>query len=164
MSTRPRTKANIMWDYAVDYAIREFDKHHGVRLCKHQGAIGFLVEDQAFLRFKKLNKKLLSSNYPTNQATSMEGQTWELPEIPESPTVLQIGYQVDDTWTKLVSVNIVCARNKKKLWNIDVLNQLGYTLDLFSSGSGQTDYSLNNFNLKPELKKGRKDGTNDSKL
>jgi hypothetical protein len=102
-----RTKAGLIRDYAVS----EFDRLTATnpRVKKHtsRNLVVFIIDGKYMLRFKKLNKRLLSSNSRTVQALRFASQQLNLFPNESILMSLNLGYVVNDSYTDL-DVYLTC--------------------------------------------------------
>jgi len=126
-----KTKSMIMWNYAINHANYIFRNDPNVKSIEYNGICGLLFYEALFIRFKKLNDRHKSSNIPTFQSITIDNQG-HLEGFPERPTILQAGYIIDKSFSQINTVLIVCPNGtKSNHWEIDVLNKLNFTKELF---------------------------------
>lgn len=122
-----RTRANRIYDFMLHRARREFAGVPQVRFIERRGLVSLLIEDRFNIRFKKLNKRYLPSNYPTQQAIQMLHQV-EL-DLPDLPPVIKliVGYRLNDLQTNLQGVYLVCpAGLHQNKWVAPLARPVGY--------------------------------------
>jgi hypothetical protein len=71
------------------------------------------------LRFKHVNKKLETANYPTQHSLAYDDQQPNLPYIPEGSRIT-IGYLLNDDETKLVAIYVICAIGRRIQWEYTI--------------------------------------------
>lgn len=76
------------------------------------------VQQQLLLRFKKLDRKLRTSNYPTPTSVAFDAQE-EIEGLPECCR-LTVGYQFDRMRRGLKSVYVLYAKGREPLWHYDL--------------------------------------------
>jgi hypothetical protein len=115
----PRTRASLSNDWIVEHAKRKLTPL-GVRVFKMAGRILFEIDGIAIIHFKKLNRKLLSSNYPTLFARQFVGQQ-ELPGIPSALPRLIAGFVPTRDWIGIdgIYVTLPNGDNVDEVWQID---------------------------------------------
>lgn len=163
----PITRANLFRDHVVDHARRNFtdvagadprDKSNGLFYIELDGkAVG--IDGSVAMRFKKLNKKLLTSNVPTRQSNAfnaqlpvcgsmIQGELFGVPIVmhrPE-PTHVNAGYLPNELWTVIESLFVTCPNGKYKLeFFLKVYNE--------QAGTQATVYELP---VTPEIQPTRK--------
>jgi hypothetical protein len=109
-----RTKAGILRDYAIAEFAKITSTNPRVRKHTSKNLKVFIVDGKYMVRFKKLNRRLLSSNSRTIQALRFASQ--ELTLFPNySPiTSLNLGYVVNDSFTDL-DVYLTCPSGLRSI-------------------------------------------------
>jgi len=79
----------------------------------------FEFGDKFILHFKKLDRRMRHSNYPTLFALEFDKQA-EIPGIIASTPRLIVGYVLNQFKTEIESVHITCPAGKGVDWSIDV--------------------------------------------
>jgi len=112
-----RTRANVISDVAKGF-IR--DKFQSELRCSiyEKGGMFLLRYETLDARFKKLNGSF-PSNIPTKQSELLANQQLSLGEELEPKTVVNIGYVVDKTWSKM-RFAVSCTKGKNIVWRIDL--------------------------------------------
>jgi len=131
--TYPTNRTTQMWNYTVNWAKHILDPYDEVDCMEHpNNSIWFNVNDLIYLRFKKLDKHLKPSNIMTKRMEAVYAQA-QIEGFPPNPTIVDVGYCVDSTWTNLKNIYFVCWSNGQKLWEIDLLKETGTQLHLFAN-------------------------------
>jgi hypothetical protein len=116
----PRTRANLIYDWMVDTARREFAGVTGAEFVEveSKGLTMLRLDSQLLIRFKKLDESRLPRNYPTRHAKEYN-QQMSLPEIPTATRVF-CGYRLNKLETDLRDVSITCTNGAGVAWYIDI--------------------------------------------
>jgi hypothetical protein len=108
------TKANLIRDYAICEFSRRTATNNRVRKYLSRNLLVFIIDNKYRLRFKKLNKRLLSSNIRTVQAIQFESQDWDLFGPQVLPANLNVGYVVNESYTDL-DVYLTCPSGYRNI-------------------------------------------------
>lgn len=101
-----RTRAGIVRDAMVDFAKREFDGDPDVQFVYRRGLFLVMIQNQIVVRFKKLNPRFRSSNYPTQQAIQFMNAMLPLDGVPASMRC-DVGYVLNKLQTEIQRSAIV---------------------------------------------------------
>lgn len=113
-----RTRANIVWDYMVDFAERDLSGLPGVQKLEAHGSPYFTFDDKLILRFKKHNRELSTTNVRTQHQRAIDRQV-PFSGFPEAVHV-SCGYTLDRAEAGLDQVVVVKHLNGKLEWSIDM--------------------------------------------
>ena len=69
---RKATRANIVWEYAVQFLIEALAEDDGVRIIQHHDTVSFVFDCLVLVRFKKADLQLSTRNYPTQAAMDFD--------------------------------------------------------------------------------------------
>lgn len=116
----PKYKATTMHELMMDEARLRFSDVEGVEILEGQNFL-LRVEDRLFVRFKKVDRELRTSNYPTARAVAFDAQV-DVDGLAPLPRIT-LGYQPDRTWNSLSSVVVMLAKRKYPLWNYELTGQ-----------------------------------------
>jgi hypothetical protein len=119
---KPRTLANVLNDHIVENAIRLFDSSPGWKINQDFDGTFFVFGERAALRFKKVEGAQSPSNVRTDRQVDI-GYQMEVVGI-QSATYINIGYEVNQTWTGLKSVSLSCFRGASLVWSIPISEQI----------------------------------------
>lgn len=111
----PRTRANVLYDYAIAEAKSVFGNRIDVSLTEDPGFLHLTVGDRLGLRFKKVDSDLATSGISTQQYTRWRRQM-SIPGL-EPLTNVTIGYQVS-ALGQLADVVFVCSIGTTPYWAI----------------------------------------------
>src|SRR5574341_1551067 len=115
-----RFRRNAMYELMIQKGRPLFEDIKGLRLVETKtGRILLIVKDSTgplILRFKKVNDKFETSNYPTQESLDFDNQTPDLPGIP-SGTRITVGYVMNEQETELRSVHIICSKRNRVYWD-----------------------------------------------
>lgn len=116
----PRTRANIVSSFMVDEAIHRLLPLPNVQpIPNHTGTL-FLIDDHYVVRFKYVDEKGLSSNYPTDRALDFNDPQASLDGIPAKAIRLDCGYKLNDVETQVTEVCLVRRSKKRVLFSIQL--------------------------------------------
>jgi len=118
-----RTKANLIHDHIKNRIKEAFFDVSEVETGKWKGIFAVKINDDLFIRFKKLNDDYSSSNSQTKQTKNFLNQL-VLDGFPEEPTFLFAGYQPDRTWTGIKGVYIACWEGEQIQWVEEILSKV----------------------------------------
>jgi hypothetical protein len=104
---KPRTKAGIIHDHIEKYIRFAFAEKEGVIVDDYKGVFGINLQDELFIRFKKMDKEYSVRNYPTSQHSKYMKQS-QIEGFPEKPTLLFAGYIPDRSWSNIKGVYVAC--------------------------------------------------------
>ncbi|WZL89772.1 hypothetical protein VS868_03270 [Salinimicrobium sp. 3283s] len=157
-----RTKACIIHDLIKGKITNSFSTNPTVTIGTFNKVFGIVLNDDLFLRFKKMDKDYKVSSLKTKQHKKFMNQH-QIEGFPETPTFLFAGYIPNATWTDLDGIYLAC-------WNGDILE--------WYDEAGNYSYEQSNFDfqtnadtdlfevkgdkltLKEGLKKKKETGTN----
>ena len=131
-----RTKANIIHDLIRSKITDAFSNIQNVEIGDFNKIFGMNIDNQLFIRFKKMDRNFNVSATLTRQHRRYRGQQ-VLEGFPERPTFLFAGYIPDKAWTDLKGVYIACWNGDTLEW-IDETGNYSYeqiALDLTSTGN-----------------------------
>lgn len=94
---QPRTKASIIHNFIRSNTQQAFSDKENIRVGEFNKVFGITVEDQFFIRFKKMDRNLTVSSYRTTQYQKYLSQE-HIEGFPKDPTFLFAGYIPNRTW------------------------------------------------------------------
>ena len=116
---KARTAAGALNDLIIKDAIRRFDgQEPKISINDDYEGTLFVFGDKAAVRFKKVATDLRPSNITTKRQRSMECQL-EIEGIVPC-TLLSIAYVVDETFTKVQRVHLVCWNSGIRRWAMTI--------------------------------------------
>ncbi|MPZ51039.1 MAG: hypothetical protein GEU75_17350 [Dehalococcoidia bacterium] len=130
------TRSSIINDEMRAAARRVFGNVSGVAFTTKRGMFLLYVDNQIAIRFKKLTRRLLAQNHPTQQALAFSNQKQlgqqlgPLPGTPDPMTHVNVGYQMNALDTGVSGIYAACPNGEMLAWAIDLLHLGG------ASGSG----------------------------
>lgn len=104
---KPRTKAGIIHDHIEKYVRTTFEGKEGIVVDDFKGVFGINLQDELFIRFKKMDKEYSVRSYPTSQHSKYMKQS-QIEGFPEKPTLLFAGYIPDRSWSNIKGVYVAC--------------------------------------------------------
>jgi len=127
-----RFKRNAMYELMIQKARPLFEDVDGLKLIEtKRGRILLIVKSAAnplILRFKKVNNKFETSNYPTQESLAYDNQMPYLPGIPPGARIT-VGYVMNEQETELRSVHIICSKGNIVYWDYP-LSREGATVEV----------------------------------
>lgn len=113
-----RTRASLIHDHIVERARRAFDQSEIHYLHIHQRNL-FDFRGAFLIQFKKLDERLMPSNYPTQTAWDFAAQE-DLQDIPSVLPRLTVGYVPNRLWTAITGVFVSKTMGGGLEWSISV--------------------------------------------
>jgi hypothetical protein len=113
-----RLRANAIWDGMVDEARVRFNDIPGVVMLDRGDRFFLAFDGRILARFKKLDGRLRTRNYPTQGSLQFDAQM-NLPAVPDG-SMLTIGYRVDEETMSLKDILVVMSRSKRVIWSYDI--------------------------------------------
>lgn len=114
-----RTRASIIHDLMINEAIRYSDKTPSFKNFNLNNLVGFVADEKIALRLKKLDRKKLPKNIPTDQVQSFRSQR-SLPGISVIHH-LEIGYCLDNLERGIDAIYLVYPRGlKNNFWSYQI--------------------------------------------
>lgn len=114
-----RVRANNVWNQMITHAQRIFEGRAGISVAKFRGTWdGLLVGDRVFIRMKKGNERLLSSNVRTATALAFNDPEEDLFE---GLVRLELVYVLDKLETSIDRVAVVQRDQSSVVWMLDLL-------------------------------------------
>lgn len=124
----PRSRATLVHDFIRRIVQERFEGRSEVHLVNSRGLLLVNFFQKYLLRFKKLSRSGKPQNVPTNQTNLFNGQQMELPCMPEMPTCLVAGYQLDPLQKEIQTCRILCPDGHLIRWDISLEENLEATL------------------------------------
>lgn len=154
----PRTKANVMRDYLLFEVKKIVEDYEGIRFVRKNGLTLLGVNEKIVIRIKKLGSNLSTSNIQTAQNSAFEKQQLLLTGFTEVVS-LNLGYIINEIWTKIEAVYITCPNGYKKVsWYIRLDDEMGGVAEIITPelvpADGETSST---FRVKEEAKKERRE-------
>ena len=117
-----RTQASIVHDLIVAEIGREFHNVPGAECMEAAKRQVLLLGDNLLIRFKKLDERLMASNYPTQMATDFSNQL-DLPGVP-GQVRLTAGYLLNTAGTEILDCFITLQNASTVQWSIHLPEQV----------------------------------------
>lgn len=116
----PGTRAAIVHDFQVARGIQYFSAlgDENAYVYELSKLYVFDIEQKIAIRFKKLDRELLSRNQPTRQVREFRGQQ-QLPGV-EATSNIEAGYVLDELEQEIVWIGLVCPNNKGTYWEVEL--------------------------------------------
>lgn len=119
---RRATRAGLVWEYAVDLAIKGLDGRKGVKPVPHHDTVSFIFDDAVLVRLKKADMQLRTSNYPTLLALSFHTHEADLFGY-EGLQRVEAAYVLNRFETGVDWIGIVAREEKRHLWEFEIEKQ-----------------------------------------
>lgn len=116
---RARTSASVIHDYIHTQVLAEFKDDRDMKVIEMDGTFVLLISGKLYLRFKKMDGDMKSSNVRTEKVDSFYKQTLTLPGIDEL-TCLTAGYILDATESFIRNIYLTLQLNETVIWKIDL--------------------------------------------
>lgn len=114
---KSRTKAGIVHDHICHRVQAEFFENVDIKVGEFNGVFGFLYKEMFFIRFKKMNSKTFNlSNVNTTQNSKYLYQASSIPGLPDKPTILYVGYTLDNTSSTIQGIYTACWDGSQLMW------------------------------------------------
>ena len=129
-----RYRRNAMYELMIQMARPLFHDLSGIELVESKRGRILLVVNRRdanlVVRFKKIDNKFLTSNYPTQGSLAFDHQMPGLPGIP-SGSRITVGYLMNDDETQLIGVFIIFAKGTSVQWQYELLPN-GKTAEIYA--------------------------------
>lgn len=119
-----RTFANVMWAYFREQAHLEFFADPAVFLSDKYGTLSLIFEDRLLVRFKHLDARGRTSNFPTKTSLAFWAQL-SLPGIAAALPRLQLCWREDAFRLGLSRLEIVMKNGSSVSWSYPLLVEVG---------------------------------------
>jgi hypothetical protein len=118
-----RTKASLLYDLVKDEIKSRLAENKEIEITEKWSSMTLVIDSKVAARVKKLNNVTgLPSNIKTKRVEAIIDQTQYtlFPEYP-LPTNICIGYVINDAWTQVLSLRILCVYKDSLAWQpIDI--------------------------------------------
>lgn len=158
-----RTKGSIIHDIIKNRITSTFSDNPEVSIGTFNKIFGMVVNDNLFLRFKKMDRDKKVSAYRTKQHRKFMNQH-QIAGFPKSPTFLFAGYIPNTSWTELDGIYLACWNGNILEWYDEAGNYSYEQTNLtFDPDVNMDIFEVKNdkLTLKEGLKKKKETGTND---
>ncbi|NOT77202.1 MAG: hypothetical protein HOP08_19940 [Cyclobacteriaceae bacterium] len=135
---RIRTAASLVHDMISSRSKLEFSSEARIKVGEFNGIFGMVIDRRIFVRFKKLNSELKTSNIPTQQAQGFIKQQLELPGFGKL-TLLTAGYLLSPTGTAIRNIYLTCRRGNDIIWHRDLRGGESGSIPLFGPDLSPND-------------------------
>lgn len=119
LSRWPRTRANNVFEYLVNYLIEEFSSDAGVRFIFHTETFKLIFDERLVVRFKYASKRGLGANVDTQAVFDYCDPQTDLPGMPSLQKV-EIDYNLNVTETAIAEIAVIARNGKKRLWSYNI--------------------------------------------
>ena len=114
---RKTTRAHLIWEYAVKFAIDALGDD--VTVIPHHDTVSFILDDKVLIRIKKADAELKSRNYPTQLALLFHEPLLDLFGC-EGHQRVEVVYVLNQFETKIDWIGIVARENSQLLWQSEL--------------------------------------------
>ena len=159
---RRATGANIIWEGAVDYAIRNFLDDPQVFVLPHDDTVSFIIEDAVLLRIKRADHSLKSSNYPTETALLFDDHEADLFGYQGLQRV-EVCYVLNQFLTGIDWIGIAANNNGVHLWEIELKGAEAKTENVVTPFKSGTPAQESNIKGLARLRKSTGEADNENK-
>jgi len=116
----PYARAMLVRDHIIAQVRKEFDEVDGIKFINKRGLILLSIEEKIFVRFKKMNERMLTRNHPTLQSIRFSEQL-SFEGFFTPTTNINVGYIPNDVWTEPRKILITCPNgSNSNSWYIDI--------------------------------------------
>ena len=112
---KPRTKAGIIHDHIEKHVRTSFSGQEGIQVDDFNGVFGMVLQEDLFIRFKKMDDTFSVRNLYTGQHVKYMGQQ-QIDGFPEKPTFLFAGYIPDRLWLSIKGIYVACWQGESLEW------------------------------------------------
>ena len=116
---RKSTKRALVWEHSVENAIAALGDSRGVSIVHKDDTCLFVLDDTVVLKFKKANRQLISSNYPTISSLFFHKHDKDLFGHSGHHRV-EVVHVFDRFEINIDWVGIVARNGRKVLWNFEL--------------------------------------------
>lgn len=152
---KPRTKAGIIHDHIEKFVRANFTGRDGVIVDDFNGIFGMIVQDDLFIRFKKMDSTYSVRSLYTRQHTKYMKQG-QIEGFPEKPTFLFAGYIPDKTWSVIKGIYVACWIGDTLEW-VDEFGKYSAELAVLDFDAKENNV-ITEIEKRVKLKGGRKKG------
>ncbi|MET6997836.1 hypothetical protein [Chitinophaga defluvii] len=153
---KPRTCASLIHDFIKVRIKEQIGEDADISLGEFNGIFGILVQGSVFIRFKKFNDDLTTSNVKTDQSENYNKQA-NFAGFGGEPTLLTAGYRPDKSWTSILNIHVVCRAGDVIIWQKDLTSEVKQT-SMFTMEEEQNTTTTNRVSVKKGI---QKTGTDD---
>lgn len=111
----PRVRANILFSFICDEALKEFDEDPDVHVIAEAQTVKFLFRDSVLVRFKKGNARGVGSNIMTQAVLEFIDPQLAFAGLPDVHRV-EVVYQLDVLATGYAEVAVVARDKRARVW------------------------------------------------
>lgn len=111
----PRVRANIIFSFIADQAVKEFSGDPDVRVLPEAQTVKFLFCDSVLVRFKKGNARGVGANIETQAVLEFIDPQFSFGGLPDVHRV-EIVYQLNVLGTGYAEVAVVARDRQTRIW------------------------------------------------
>lgn len=115
-----RTRANDVFDFAMQSAIPEMEATPGVSVQKRCDTAYFGFASRLFVRMKKGDERGLGSNYRTQMNLAIVQVGEQVPLFDETPWKIEVTYKLNTLETLMEEILVVARDEDEVLWDYPI--------------------------------------------
>lgn len=114
-----RNRSGIIHNFAINLTKKYLGEDPNITLIEKYSSIQIVFNNATPLvaRYKKINKRKLSSNVSTIRSNSINNQ---ISLFPMDVTYIDFGYRMNDTNTEFETLKVVCRVGNNIVWDFDI--------------------------------------------
>jgi hypothetical protein len=117
---RSRARGNLVYDFIVASALKEFDGVDAVKIGQDRGFLEINIEGVYLIRFKKLNQRGMCGGASTGQKKLWLDNQKSLPGMPPEIVRLIAGYQLDVFATGIEAILLTRPERNSIKWKTSI--------------------------------------------
>lgn len=118
-----RNRSGLLHNFAVNKTKEYLKDDKNVTIVEKYSSVQviFNLESPLVARYKKVNKKLMSSNVSTKRSNRISNQ---LSLFPHNITYIDFGYRLDETNTDFEELVVVCRMGNEIIWDYKLVSEI----------------------------------------
>lgn len=152
---KPRTKAGIIHDHIEKFIRANFYGQEGILVDDFNGVFGMVLQNELFIRFKKMDSTYSVRSLYTRQHSKYMQQSY-IEGFPEMPTFLFAGYIPDRTWSAIKGIYVACWIGDTLEW-VDEFGKYSAELAILDFDTAENKV-ITEIEKRIKLKAGKKKG------
>lgn len=116
---RATSLRSVMWEHSVDRVMQVVEEDASLTSVRHYDTASFIADDTVLFRLKKANRKLFSSNYPTQMATLFHRHSADLYGHQGFQRV-EIVHTFNRFMTGIDWIGVVARDGRKIIWDFEL--------------------------------------------
>ncbi|UPK67944.1 hypothetical protein [Chitinophaga filiformis] len=122
----PRTCGSMINDIIKTKIKEQIGEDENVIIGDFNQIFGIVIKGKTgsiFVRFKKFNDDMTTSNHQSGQNDDYNNQG-AIPGLEDEPTLLIAGYRPDRSWTNIRNIYLVCRNGDRVIWQKDLTHEV----------------------------------------